>query len=77
MHICAIFACQKGFDEPIDHFCFAMEICGSACPVSRISWISMRKRDKRESEAAGSSVLSVMLFVLLSLTSTFHKVSNN
>ena len=65
------------FDKLIDDFCFAMEIYGSACPVSRISWISMRKREKRESEAAGSSVLPVMLFALLSLTSTFHRKSNN
>ena len=111
MRICAVTACQKGFDEPmngkasspcpcrsfrrknrpvltagydwkfgrtsalssfpgifsglfdklIDDFCFAMEIYGSAC---RISWISMRKREKRESEAAGNSILSVMLFAL-------------
>ena len=65
------------FDKLIDHFCFAMEICGSACPVSRISWISIGKREKRESDASGGSVLSVMLFVLLSLTSTFHRKSNN
>ena len=65
------------FDKLIDHFCFAMESCGSACPACRISWISMRKRKKRESEAAGNSILSVMLFALLSLTSPFHRKSNN